>query len=155
MKQLILAALLGSTLLTGCLPRLDIGPPVVLSKSELRNRDFGRYPSNYQQIIKQHLAQTLRDPESARIGRFVPPRKYLYIYRLDWEDKQVRYDVSYFACVYVNAKNGYGGYTGWQEHVYFIRNGQIVIGDSLHVRCDSEEDFIIFTNPKANAEIVP
>ena len=59
-------------------------------------------------------------------------------------------------CVNVNAKNAYGGYTGWQDHVYFIRNGEIMLGgDPLHIKCGSREDFFLYVEPLANIEVKP
>jgi hypothetical protein len=61
-------------------------------------------------IIKQTVLSTLRDPESAKFGPIA----------IQGQD----------ACITVNAKNGYGGYTGEQgvwlhqnnQGVWFVRN---------------------------------
>ncbi|MBH5328842.1 hypothetical protein H9Q10_04070 [Eikenella sp. S3360] len=153
MKKTAFAALFGSLLLAGC---LSVPQPTVLHMSELRNKDFGRYPGNYQQIIRRHLAQNLIDPESARIGSFTPPRKYLRIDETRLTASGLDFRAYYAACVRVNSKNRYGGYTGWQEHVYFIRNGEIMLGgDPFHVKCGSTEDFILSVSPLANVKIEP
>ncbi len=66
MKTTACAALICSAaLLAGC---ISVPEPTILHMSELRNKDFGRYPNNYQAIIKRHLAETLVDPDSAQIS---------------------------------------------------------------------------------------
>ena len=60
MKTTAYAALICSAaLLAGC---ISVPEPTILHMSELRNKDFGRYPDNYQAIIKRRLAETLIDP---------------------------------------------------------------------------------------------
>lgn len=59
--------------------------------------------------------QNLKDPDSARFGRFSKPRKeYLY------ENSKPVY--GYSVCAEINAKNSYGGYTGSQTYWFLIRN---------------------------------
>lgn len=87
---------------------------------ELAVADYGTYPANYQDIIKNFMQGRLKDPESARY-RFKEPRKgytaarkrddVIYVYRVD---------------AYINAKNSYGGYIGEHNYVFDIRNGKIV-----------------------------
>ena len=153
MKKTAYTALICSAaLLAGC---ISVPEPTVLHMSELRNKDFGRYPDNYQAIIKRRLAETLIDPDSAKIAGFTPPRKYLRVYQ-DFKTQRLTYYPSYAVCVRINSKNRYGGYTGWQDHVYFIRNGEIMLGgDPLHIKCGSREDFFLYVEPLANIEVKP
>ena len=81
------ALICSAALLAGC---ISVPEPTVLHMSELRNKDFGRYPDNYQAIIKRRLAETLIDPDSAKIAGFTPPRKYLRVYQ-DFKTQRLTY----------------------------------------------------------------
>jgi len=65
MKKLLLPALLGSTLLTGCYTLPD---PTEFTMEQIHHLDYGSYPRNHGQLIKRHLAQTLIDPHSVMYG---------------------------------------------------------------------------------------
>lgn len=84
-----------------------------------QNADYGSYPTNYEQLIRNHLSSSLKDPDSARYGKFSKPRKEHVI-----QANEALY--GYSVCIPVNAKNSYGGYTGNHTYWYFFRNGQIV-----------------------------
>jgi len=86
------------------------------------NADYGGYPANYETLIKIHLSQTLKDPDSVRYGAFSLPRQEHVIE--NFMAQQAIY--GYSVCVSVNAKNSYGGYTGSHVFWYFIRNGEIL-----------------------------
>lgn len=84
--------------------------------------DYGAYPDNYEQLIKEYLARSLKDPDSVRYTDFTKPRKEHAIENAGL--KQAIY--GYSSCVLVNAKNSYGGYTGNHQYWFFIQNGKIV-----------------------------
>lgn len=67
MRKRLLAALFGSFLLAGCLPK-----PTVLTMDQIRRMDYGSYPRNYEQLVKHHLAQTLIDPPFRDVRRLHP-----------------------------------------------------------------------------------
>ena len=52
MKKRLLAALFGSFLLAGCLPK-----PTVLTMEQIRRMDYGSYPRNHEQLIKNRKAR--------------------------------------------------------------------------------------------------
>ena len=81
--------------------------------------DYGTYPENYQVKIKEYDTFNLKDPDSAKYSRFSKPRKEQVIEKL-----KVIY--GYSSCVYVNAKNSYGAYSGNTLYWYFFRNGKII-----------------------------
>lgn len=115
----ILSALL---MLGGCAneaQRKDIENEAWRKTLPAPNADYGSYPTNYEQLIKTSFANSLKDPDSARYGRFSKPRKEQII-----RNNQAIY--GYSVCAPVNAKNSYGGYTGTHTHWFFIRDGQIV-----------------------------
>ena len=92
--------------------------------------DYGAYPNNYRKIIEAAMTGTLKDPDSARYSGFTQP-KHDQIVHLDYAPnrgvgvtKTAIY--GYAACVAVNAKNSFGGYTGDQLYWFLIRNGQVV-----------------------------
>lgn len=86
------------------------------------NVDYGEYPTDYEEIAKEAVAAVLKDPESARFGRVSLPRREHAI------SNQFRREAvyGYSSCIEVNAKNSYGGYTGFQAHWLLIRNGRVV-----------------------------
>jgi len=85
---------------------------------ELRNADYGRYPLEYERIIETRMFEILKDPSSAQY-KFLgtPERAWLGV-----GGRQFGYAV----CVYINAKNSFGGYTGPRLNYFMIRNGSII-----------------------------
>ena len=98
-------------------------PP--LTENEI---DPGPYPSNYEDIIRQHLKQTLFDPDSLRDLSVPAPTKLLV--KSNYRDFGIREGQYVYECKYVwyNAKNQMGGYTGKKPHIFWIRNGTVVMG---------------------------
>lgn len=84
--------------------------------------DHGRYPSNYEAIIKSWYAQNLKDPDSVKFGRISKPRKEVVV--VDQLANKALY--GYSVCASANAKNSYGGFTGQKPHWFFIRDGLVV-----------------------------
>ena len=131
------AALLGSLLLAACASSFDV------SMQAVRNADYGPYPKNYQQLIRKRLDGNLLDARSAQIRFTTPPRKVYQLVRVPYKLDGRAY---YAVCVEVNAKNAYGGDTGWQTKRYSIYNG---ILDELHFdsvgldMCDSTDEIYI------------
>ncbi len=150
MKKLLLSTLLGSALLSGC----TFYTYETVTMAQIRSLDYGRYPSNYQQIIRQHLAQTLYDPESVRIDSIARPVKYVYIDRASPRaaDKP-RFSTGYIVCTRYNAKNRYGGYTGWQTYPFVIRNGQVSSWPGFG--CGNGEDIVVQSVGDPFLKVVP
>ena len=92
------------------------------SPTEIRAADYGAYPSDYRAIVKRWYLQNLKDPASARFGRITRPLKEHAI------RNQVRKEAvyGYSVCARVNARNSFGGYTGFRTRWFLIRNGRIV-----------------------------
>ena len=146
------AALLGSLslLLAACTSTFDV------SMQAVRNADYGPYPKNYQQLIRQRLDGTLLDARSAQIRFTTPPRK---VYQLSREPYKLNGRAYYAVCVEVNAKNAYGGYTGWQTHRYRFVNGEIEdeaplgsFGTDFAV-CRSQDEVFISINNIGNVKV--
>ena len=137
MNKRLLAALFGSFLLAGCLPK-----PTVLTMEQIRRMDYGSYPRNHEQLIKRHLAQTLIDPNSVMLDGISRPRKFVRFERGSHPietNTPINTIAGYIVCARVNAKNSYGGYTGWQLHPYLIRDGRIY-ENVLGAGCYSNDD---------------
>lgn len=85
----------------------------------MTNANFGAYPTDSEGLIKAWAETTLKDPESARYVHFSKPRK-------EWAVAQKQPIYGWSVCVTINAKNGFGGYTGAQVWWFFIQDGKIV-----------------------------
>lgn len=105
---------------------------------QIKKADYGKYPSNYKDIIKrQYFNKNLYDPQSA-IYSWKTPEK-------TWTDAPYGNGLSYgyIVTVCVNAKNRLGGYAGTSAYRFFLRNDKIV--KSLLNDYDSElvrENFV-------------
>lgn len=92
---------------------------------EIAAADFGSYPALYQGAIDSYLRSTLRDPGSAIISMpRAPVRTYAGV--------RVR-TYGWGTCMSVNAKNGYGGYTGQNLYFFLFREGKIVVTERAGV----------------------
>lgn len=88
------------------------------SQQEIESADYGPYPSDYENIIKQHMSNRLKDPYSAQYQFLGSPRS-------GWNSFGGM-KFGYGVCAYINAKNSYGGYTGNKIHFFMINNGYVV-----------------------------
>jgi hypothetical protein len=105
----------------------------------LETADVGEKPKNYKELVQSTIKDELKDPYSAKFGEFSPLRKEVM-------EMNRNFVYGYSTCVFVNAKNSYGAYTGKQLYWAFIRNGQVL---RLQNTNDPYED-IIFTGRKVN-----
>ena len=86
------------------------------------NHDFGPQPSDYKEKITAYYAYVLKDPESAKY-RFGKPYKAYTNAGLavggvvSWSGWAVD--------VQINAKNSYGGYTGFESERVLFTNGKV------------------------------
>lgn len=128
-----------------------------ITMAQIKSADYGAYPKNYEQRIRQDLENRLLDYDSAKIKIIVPPRKTFYITSLySTPTQRWDYRVYYSICVNVNAKNNYGGYTGWKTYLYKFwgGNNQLELGseygaskcekilktnDEIYIENDAEE----------------
>lgn len=102
---------------------LWLGGCANIDPAALASADYGPFPDNYQELIKDHVGPQLKDPESARY-RFTEPVKG-YIRKAPIQGgKPANY--GYVATVWVNAKNGFGGYTGEQGYRFLLKNGVVM-----------------------------
>ncbi|MGE6696365.1 hypothetical protein ACQKH5_01650 [Hyphomonas sp. NPDC076900] len=83
--------------------------------------DYGVEP-NVEEEAKAHFELTLKDPASAQfrigyVGKAYCNKGYMLGGDVIW--------TGYAANIYVNAKNSYGGYTGFQPYTLLWRDGAI------------------------------
>ena len=109
----ITVALLAATIMTGCATGF---------KQPATGSNYGAYPENYETLVKQSFDETLIDPESARF-RFLKPRKG-YSNR-GWALGGDVVWQGYLVQTRVNAKNRFGGYTGFKSYVLMVRDGHV------------------------------
>ena len=163
MKLPARAALIGSLslLLAACAAK-----PIEVSMQAARNADYGRYPKDYQQHIRGYLDENLRDAGSAKIRITTPPRKVLRLSNQGVQGSgRAGWDAFYLACADVNAKNAYGGYTGWQTHRYRFHKGGLVedeknlsvydpdFGGTDFAACTSRDEIFIDTESVGNVQV--
>jgi len=138
MKKLLLARIF-SSLLTGCAPGY-VSTPVSINSNDhklqevkikyaefaqkvksinLETADTGSKPGNYKRLVEEAIREQLKAPDSAKFSGMTSPRKELIV-------KEGDFIYGYSTCVYVNAKNSYGGYVGKQLYWIFLRNNQVL-----------------------------
>ena len=156
------AALIGSLcLLAAC---AYTPPSAQVSLKAVRSENYGSYPKNYERQVRQYLNETLLDPGSAKI-RISPPRKVFKIYNPEAKiyspktPKQLNSEGYYLVCAEVNAKNTFGGYTGWQTKIYRFVDGGIEdeallgsFGTDFAV-CSSQDEVFISINNMGNVKV--
>lgn len=114
-RAFVAATALSSALLTSGCTSAPVDP------AEIAQADYGTFPESYQESVKAYFQSALKDPASAQYRWIKEP------YRAYWRDAPVQggkpVAFGYMVDVGVNAKNGFGGYSG--EHLYhmFIRHG--------------------------------
>jgi hypothetical protein len=113
-RSIFASVLLAALLLSGC----ALQPP---SKEALANADYGKFPNDYEQIVKSHYARRLKDPESVIYKGITYPSTFFLGSRFDGDT------YGYLTCATLNAKNSYGGYIGYKTDALIIRNGVVVM----------------------------
>jgi len=92
-----------------------------LTYEEYNTGDFGPYPYNYEELVKDYFNQRLYDPYSAVYDFFGPPEKAKDGNKYGWK-VQMR----------INAKNRMGGYVGYQLNHFMIKNNDIWLCDGFY-----------------------
>lgn len=102
------------SIMLGCGPRITLP-----SEQEIRNADYGPYPDNYVDIIRSYLTMYLKDPGSAQVKFTTSPTKQWSTY---WGGVKYGWGI----CMQINAKNGFGAYTGFKRHYFLIKDNSVV-----------------------------
>ncbi|QGX91265.1 hypothetical protein EFZ10_06250 [Tatumella sp. TA1] len=108
MKKIILA--LCFSILVGCVS----SPPT----DEISKADFGNLPSNHQDLVKEKLGTTLKDPYSAHYNFGLVGKA--------WCKSGFTTYYGWLIPVTVNAKNSYGGYVGNTPMAFLYTKGQVI-----------------------------
>lgn len=124
---LVASAVISAILLAGCAPnqqlqdaqKRDAEFTESVRNINLETADVGSKPTEYQSLVESAIRDQLKDPDSAKFSGFTAPRKEVMVEQRD-------FIYGYSTCVFVNAKNSYGGYTGKQLYWAFIRNNKIL-----------------------------
>lgn len=102
---------------------LIFGGCSTFTPEQLAAADYGSYPTNYENIVKQYFEMRLKDPASVMYRGMTTPKK--------WHSSVPFYGTKfgYIVCVSMNAKNSLGGYTGFISRALLIRNGEVIEQD--------------------------
>lgn len=92
------------------------------TEEEKRNADYGVKPDNYKEIIKEYFQARLKDPDSGKYRFDGEPEKTFFSGKSLGELK-----FCWKVVVWINAKNSFGGYTGEQYHMVWIRDGKVIM----------------------------
>lgn len=118
--KIILFLLTSSVLFCGC---KSVFPGLAVPTHEqLLQADYGQYPENIEEIVKEYIRVSFFDPYSVRDLRIEKPKQNWY--RPAGYRQQPIY--GYETRVYCNAKNRMGAYIGLKKHFCFIRNGRVI-----------------------------
>ena len=90
---------------------------------QLANADFGAHPDNYKEFVINFMRFRLKDPNSAKYEFKEPTQGYV-------NAAPIRgggiIGFGYLISFVYNAKNSFGGYTGWQRGKILFNNGEVL-----------------------------
>jgi hypothetical protein len=92
--------------------------PAQLTREQVDTLDYGgSICTNYRQIIKAYFDEVLLDPGSAQYTQMTAPEKLWY------QDPFPPFQVfpGHFVFLSVNAKNAFGGYTGFKMYCFIFK----------------------------------
>ncbi len=107
------------------------GCATVLKPEDIAKLDYGPFPENYESTVKDYFNDKLRDPFSAQYSFRKPFKGYLRSAPIT--GGKVR-QPGWVVVVSINAKNGFGGYSGWKIHRLLMRDNKVVeeFGGNMH-----------------------
>jgi len=109
----------GCLILTGC--------AATPTQEEIANAYYGEQPTQVFQemIIKTFMASILKDPDSAKYQFGESYKGYITYYPDTVFPSKTEY--GWVIRVSVNAKNSFGGYTGYQLYRFLVRDENIIL----------------------------
>ena len=110
-------------LLTGCGPILDHGK-VSVDEQKAAIGHGVPLTIDYRVVCLKYLYATLKDPDSAKIIFESKPYGGYILYGDDTHGRIA--SGGYFVDLLVNAKNSYGGYTGYTPYSFHFRDNRLV-----------------------------
>ena len=112
----LIVAFVGSLIVAGC----AIQP----TKDEIAAADYGAPPTDHRTQIENYFSSSLKDPESVRYGEISEPRKGHASIANRWSGWSNVF--GYHVDASINAKNSYGGYTGYKRYSFLFRDGKLI-----------------------------
>jgi hypothetical protein len=100
---------------------------------------LGPAPAAWKETLRAYMLQTYKDPYSLRDVAVADPVPGTFSYKQGW-----------VACVRVNAKNAYGGYTGLQTTGFVFEGDHVLIGDDNNAAC--RQDLAYIPWPEMNGQ---
>ena len=86
---------------------------------DFKNAKYGSKPVNFLPKIKSYFREVLKDPDSAKYSDISKPQKdFMFEYK--------NVITGYSVCLYVNAKNSFGGYTGRKLYWAFLKDNKLL-----------------------------
>ncbi|MCX8649009.1 hypothetical protein J3U21_01495 [Gilliamella sp. B2776] len=124
----IIAILAFAFVLTGCsIPQKKYD----LDLSVADSYNYDALPSNYRDVAIEFISSQLKDPYSAHYKMYKPVRAF----------NKLSNDYFYIVPVGVNAKNGYGAYTGYK--MFYIGKFRGEFPQSRNIAVTFKNDIII------------
>ena len=99
-----------------------------VTQEEFASADFGDFPQNYENDIKNYMSRLLKDPHSAQYS-FDTPRKGMS--QDGWAVGNKKH-FGYIVKTNINAKNSFGGYTGAKSYYFLFTKGLVTNVSQLY-----------------------
>jgi hypothetical protein len=99
------------TLASGCATNTQAPAPTA---------SFGEAPVQYESVVRTYMQENLKDPMTAMYRFGKPVRAYSNYGWAEAHGGEVEW-TGYLVRVDVNAKNGYGGYTGYHPYMFLFK----------------------------------
>lgn len=117
---------------------------------QISNADYGSIPKNPQRTVIEYAKMNLYDYQSAQYEKWSNLEK-------SWTSNYDMTNYGYKGCVYINSKNRLGGYVGFKQYIYMIRNDKVVFmnGDMRNGSVGEQEIMQACSKIYQNATIVP
>jgi hypothetical protein len=105
-----------------------------VSREKLNAAYYGNKPENCKELVIQYYDRRLKDPDSAKYKNWLSPVqgaayvKYAPNNVLEYmaEEGIPKLEFGWLVCFSVNAKNSYGGYTGFKTKTAVIRDNTVI-----------------------------
>ena len=100
-------------------------------KDVAEKAEYPPKPTDFRADVKQYMASQLKDPDSAIY-------KNWHLFKAYIGSNPPKY--GYYIVVLINAKNSFGGYTGFEHHFFFHRHGVTALPSNVHIVSEIEND---------------
>ncbi len=90
------------------------------TKELIESSDYGPKPKDYKNLVITYMQTTLKDPDSAKYNWNREPTKMWVV-----NPHGSGHLFGWGTCALINAKNGFGGFSGFQKYFFFFKDNQI------------------------------